>query len=45
MRVLRQCTVPQVEVDFVTIQYEKIHLSKKEINKAVALLKLPDICG
>jgi hypothetical protein len=33
MRVLRQCTVPRVEVMFVTIQSENIRLSKKEMNE------------
>jgi hypothetical protein len=45
MRVLRQCTVPQAEETFVTIQRENIRPSKKEINKAVTMLKLPDVCG
>jgi hypothetical protein len=35
MRVLWQCKVLRAEVMFVTTQYENIHPSKKEINKAV----------
>jgi hypothetical protein len=30
---------------FVTIQRENIRLSKKEINKAVILIKLTDLCS
>jgi hypothetical protein len=33
------------EVMFVTIQLENIRPSKKEINNAVTLLKLPDVCS
>jgi hypothetical protein len=40
MRVLRQCTVQRAEVMFVTIQRENIRPSKKEVNKAVTMLKL-----
>jgi hypothetical protein len=43
MRVLRQCTVPRAEVMFVTIQRKNIRPSNKEINKAVTVLKLPDV--
>jgi hypothetical protein len=44
-RVLRQCTVPRAEVGLmlVTIQRENIRPSKKEMNKAVTMLKLPDV--
>jgi hypothetical protein len=42
---LWQCTVPQAEVMFVTVQRENICPSKKEINKAVTILKLPDVCS
>jgi hypothetical protein len=45
MWVLRQCTVPRAEVVFVTIQRENIHPSKKEMNKADTMLKLPDVCS
>jgi hypothetical protein len=47
MLILRQCTVPRAEVGlmFVTIQRENIHPSKKEMNKTVTMLKLPDICS
>jgi hypothetical protein len=30
---------------FVTIQRENIHPSKKEMNKAVTMIKLPDVCS
>jgi muramidase (phage lysozyme) len=30
---------------FVTIQHEKINPTKKEMNKAVTMLKLPDVCS
>jgi hypothetical protein len=30
---------------YVTIQRENIHPSKKEMNKAVTMLKLPDVCS
>jgi hypothetical protein len=43
MRVLRQCMVLRAEVMFVTIQHENICASKKEMNKAVTVLKLPDV--
>jgi hypothetical protein len=39
-KVLRQCKVPRAEAMFVIIQRENIHLSKKEMNKIVAMLKL-----
>jgi hypothetical protein len=45
MRVLLQCKVPRAEVMFVTIQRENIRPSKKEINKYVTVLKLPDVCS
>jgi hypothetical protein len=45
MRVLRQCKVPRAEVMFVVIQRENICPSKKEMNKAVAMLELPDVCS
>jgi hypothetical protein len=45
MRVFRQCKVSGVEVMFVTIQRENIRPSNKEINKAVTILKLPDVCS
>jgi hypothetical protein len=45
MRVLRQYTVTRAEVMFVTIQRENIRPSKKEMNKAVTMLKLPDVCS
>jgi hypothetical protein len=45
MRVLRQSTVPRAEVMFVTIQRENIRPSKKEMNKAVTMLKLLDVCS
>jgi hypothetical protein len=45
MRVLRQLNVPRAEVMFVTIQRENIRPSNKEINKAVRMLKLPDVCS
>jgi hypothetical protein len=45
MQVLRQCTVPQAEVMFVTIQRENIRPSKKEVNTAVTIFKLPDVCS
>jgi hypothetical protein len=43
MRVLRQCKVPQAKVMFFTIQRENIRPSNKEVNKAVIMLKLPDV--
>jgi hypothetical protein len=43
MRVLRQYKVSREEVMFVTIQRENIRPSKKEMNKAVTMLKLPDV--
>jgi hypothetical protein len=45
MQVLRQCKVPQAEVMFITIQRENIRPSKKEMNKAVTMLKLSDVCS
>jgi hypothetical protein len=33
------------EVMFATIQRENIRPSKKEMNKAVTMLKMPDVCG
>jgi hypothetical protein len=46
MRVLRQCTVTQVEVMLVILQRENIRPSKKEMYKAVTMLsKLPDVCS
>jgi hypothetical protein len=45
MRVLLQRTVLRTEVMFVTIQRENIHPSKKEMNKYVTVLKLPDVCS
>jgi hypothetical protein len=30
---------------FVTNQRENIHASKKEMNKAVTVLKLPNVCS
>jgi hypothetical protein len=44
-RVFRQCKVPRAEVMFVTLERENIRPSKKEMNKAVAMLKLPDVCS
>jgi hypothetical protein len=43
--VWRQCKVPRAEVMFVTIQRENIRPSKKEMNKAVTILKLPEVCS
>jgi hypothetical protein len=43
MRVLRQCMVSRAEVIFVTAQHENIRPLKKEINKAVTMLKLLDV--
>jgi hypothetical protein len=43
MRVLRKCTVPLADVIFVTIQRENIRPSKKEMEKSVTMLKLPDV--
>jgi hypothetical protein len=34
-----------MEIMFVTIQRENIRPSRKEISKAVTILKLPDVCG
>jgi hypothetical protein len=45
MRVLRQCTVPQAQVMFITNQLEHIRPSMKEMNKAATMLKLPDVCS
>jgi hypothetical protein len=45
MRVFRQYTVPRAEVMFVTIQRENIRPSKKEMNKAVTMVKLSDVCS
>jgi hypothetical protein len=45
MRVLRQRTVPRTAVMFVTIQRENIRPSKIKMNKAVTMLKLPDVCS
>jgi hypothetical protein len=45
MRVLRQSTFPQAEVMLVIIQRENICPSKKEMNKAVTMIKLPDVCS
>jgi hypothetical protein len=33
------------ESNVLTIQCENIRSSKKEMNKAVAMLKLPDVCS
>jgi hypothetical protein len=44
-RVLRECKVPQAEVIFVTIQRENILPSKKEMYKAVTMLKLSYVCS
>jgi hypothetical protein len=38
MQVLRQCKVPQAEVMFITIQRENM-------NKAITMLKLSDVCS
>jgi hypothetical protein len=43
--VLWQCKVSRSELMFVTIQRENIRPSKKEINKTVTMLKLPDVCS
>jgi hypothetical protein len=45
MRVLRQCKVPRAEVIFFTVQRGNIRPSKKEMNKAVTMLNLPDVCS
>jgi hypothetical protein len=45
MRFLRQCKVPREEVMFVTIHRGNIRPSKKEMNKAVTMLKLPMFVG
>jgi hypothetical protein len=37
--------VTLAEVMFVTIQRENIRPSKKETNKAVTMLNLPDVCS
>jgi hypothetical protein len=42
---LAECTVPRPEVMFVAIQRENIRPSKKEINKAVTMLIMPDVCS
>jgi hypothetical protein len=42
MRVLLKCKVPRAEVMFVTIQRENIRPLKKEMNKVVTVLKLPE---
>jgi hypothetical protein len=36
---------PEAEVMFVTIQNENIRPSKMEMNKAVTMLKLHDVCS
>jgi hypothetical protein len=43
MRVLQQCKVPRVEVIFVIIQRQNIRPQKKEMNKAVTILKQSDV--
>jgi hypothetical protein len=45
MRVLWQCTVPRAQVMFVTVQRGNIRPSKREMNKAVTVLKLSDVCS
>jgi hypothetical protein len=45
MEVLAAGMVPRAEVMFVTIQRENIRPSKKEMNNAVTMLKLPDVCS
>jgi hypothetical protein len=45
MQVLQQYTVPQAEVMFVTIKRENILPSKKDMSKAVTMLKQPDVCS
>jgi hypothetical protein len=45
MRDLRQCKVPRAEVMFDTIQRENIRPPKKEMKKAVRMIKLPDVCS
>jgi hypothetical protein len=45
MRALRQCTVPPAEVMLIAIQRENIRPSKKEMKKAVTVLKLLDVCS
>jgi hypothetical protein len=45
MRVLIQCTVSRAKVMFITIQRENISPSKKERNKVVTIIKLPDVCS
>jgi hypothetical protein len=42
---LAAVTVPLADVIFVTIQRENIRPSKKEMEKAVTMLKLPDVCS
>jgi hypothetical protein len=37
--------VPRVELMIVPIQHENIRPSKKEMNKAVPTLKVPDVCS
>jgi hypothetical protein len=39
----RQGKVPRADVVLVTIQRENIRPSKKEVNKSVTMLKLPDV--
>jgi hypothetical protein len=43
MLVLQQCKVQRAEVMFVTIQRENIRPSKKEMNRAFTMIKLPDV--
>jgi hypothetical protein len=45
MGVLLQCKVPRAEVMFITMQHENIRPAKKEMNKAVTMLKLPAVCS
>jgi hypothetical protein len=45
MRVLRHRKVLRAEVMFVTIQRENIRPREKEMNKAVTMLKLLDVCS
>jgi hypothetical protein len=44
-QILRQCTVSRENVKFVTTQRENIRPSKNKMNKAVKMLKLPDVCN
>jgi hypothetical protein len=41
----RQCKFPRAEVMFFTIQRENIRPSKNKMNKALTMLKLPDVCS